>query len=148
MIYTVYCLCAPKLGFHLLSVCRDSKDISHLIEFQNVPAFHSSPQSPTKKKGRKWFSYHVRELKQTRELQYSLGLLWLDAESHKTRLKGSLGGYVVHVLPQGKISWTRAFLTDIYLTYSWKPPEGDLTIPVDSYSGTYLSLLSVIFPSM
>lgn len=67
MIYTVYCLCAPKLGFHLLSVCRDSKDISHLIEFQNVPAFHSSPQSPTqKKKGRKWFSYHVRELKQTK----------------------------------------------------------------------------------
>lgn len=77
MIYMVYCLCALKLGFHLVATCHDSKDISHLIEFQNAPAFHSSPQSPMQKKKRmKRFCYQLRKVKQTGERHHLLGLLW------------------------------------------------------------------------
>lgn len=73
MIYTVYCLCALKLGFHLVAACHGSMGISHLSEFQIAPAFHSSPRSPVKnKKEMKRFSYQLREVKQTGEQHHSL----------------------------------------------------------------------------
>lgn len=50
MIYMVHCLRGLKLGFHRVAAYRDSKDISHLIESQNAPAFRSSPRSPMQKK--------------------------------------------------------------------------------------------------
>lgn len=58
MIYMVYCLCALKLGFHLVAACHDSKDISHSIEFQNAPAFRSSPQSPMQKR-KEWKDFPI-----------------------------------------------------------------------------------------
>lgn len=121
MIYKVYCLCAPKLGFHLFSACHDSKGISHLIEFQNAPAFHSSLRSPVQKERNERFYYHIREVKQKGMLHQLLGLLCLNAESQGMWLKGSLGSYAVHALLQGRISWTRAFLKDVYPTCSSKP---------------------------
>lgn len=73
MIYTVYCLCALKLGFHLAAACHGSMGISHSIEFQIAPAFHSSPRSPRQnKKGMKRFPYQLREVKQTGEKHHSL----------------------------------------------------------------------------
>lgn len=52
----------------------------------------------------KRFSCQLREVKQTGEQHHSLGLLWQDVESQRIGLKGSVGGYVVHALPQGRIS--------------------------------------------
>jgi len=37
-------------------------------------------------------------------LHQLFGVLCLNAESQRTWLKGSLGGYAVHALPQGRIS--------------------------------------------
>lgn len=73
MIYTVYCLCALKLGFHLVAACRGSTGISHSIEFQIAPASHSSPRSPRQnKKGMKRLPYQLREVKQTGGKDHSL----------------------------------------------------------------------------
>jgi len=66
----------------------------------------------------KKFSYQLRDVNQTGERHHSLGLLWQDAEPQRTGLKGSVGRYAVRALPPGRISWTKAFLTDVYLTCS------------------------------
>lgn len=73
MIYTVYCLCALKLGFHLAAACRGSTGISHSIGFQIAPASRSSLRSPMQnKKGMKIFSSQLREVEQTGEKHHSL----------------------------------------------------------------------------